>query len=371
MTTTNETRRAPSRLQGARVPCRQHSRRALSAVAVAVVGLVAFSLSLAGTTSPVGAVGNGQWAVDPSGPDGPGDREHFVYTLKPGQVFQDTVALSNLSDEPRDFLIFPTDAYTVPGEGGFAALREGEEPESVGTWIEMPTRTITVEGGTRADIPFQIVVPPDAEPGDHAGAILAVDALQGDVEDPDAEGLGVSIRQRVGSRVYVRVDGPLQPALEVEEFRVDYENPTVPIVQSGTVEVQYEVRNSGNLRLTPEAELKIKAPFGVTLKTIEARELPEMLPDGRILVTETIDGVPPVGRLTAEVSLRSRTGEGDVYELTRSTTVTAMPWLLVAFVLLAIGVLFGWRWWRRRPVGAPPAPPDPTDRSRKKEPVPA
>lgn len=340
------------------------------AVGLILASLLGVVLALVGASTS-GAASNDSWAVEPSGPDGPGGREHFVYTLKPGQVFQDTVGLSNLSDEPREFLIFPTDAFTVPGEGGFAALREGQEPEDVGTWIELPTRTITVEPGTRADIPFQIVIPPDAEPGDHAGAILAVDAAQGDVVDPDAAGLGLQIRERVGARVYVRVDGPFEPALQVESFRVDYENPTVPFVQSGTAEVQYQVRNSGNLRLTPTAELKMKGPLGFTFATVEARELPEILPDGRILVTETLDGVPPAVRLTAEVSLEARTGEGDLYELTRSTSLWAVPWLLVGLVVVLVGIFVGWRWWRGRGgANVPSAPVEPPQRSRAKEPVP-
>ena len=39
-----------------------------------------------------------EFSVQPSGPNGPGGRDYFVYDLAPGETFGDTVAVSNLGD---------------------------------------------------------------------------------------------------------------------------------------------------------------------------------------------------------------------------------------------------------------------------------
>jgi hypothetical protein len=89
-----------------------------------------------------------------------------------------------------------------------------------------------------------------------------------------------------------------------------------------------------------------------------ARQLPELLPGGSIIITEEFEGVPPTGRLTAEVTGYAL-GEGAT-STTRSTAVWAVPWPLL--ILVVAGIVFlalRWRARRRRRSATPsrPAPP--------------
>ena len=123
--------------------------------------IVTLALCLAGLTtaanvSPISAASNDVFGVEPSGPDGPGGRSFFIYELAPGQIFQDTVAVSNFSDEELTLVMYPTDGFTINRGGGFAPLREDEVPTGAGTWIDLPVDEITVGPGMRADIPYQI-----------------------------------------------------------------------------------------------------------------------------------------------------------------------------------------------------------------------
>ena len=157
--------------------------------------------SPAGESPPVATTtAESEFAVQPSGPDGPGLRDWFIYTLDPGAVFGDTVAISNLSDHSIRFSILPTDAVSVPESAGFAALRDDEVPTDVGTWIQLAADEYTVEPNSRIDVPFSITVPEDAEPGDHAGAILAFDADAASIDPNSAEGISFDVRQRLGAR---------------------------------------------------------------------------------------------------------------------------------------------------------------------------
>jgi hypothetical protein len=283
------------------------------------------------------------FAVQPSGPDGPGLRDWFTYTLDPGAVFGDTVAISNLSDHPIRFVIYPTDAVSVVDTGGFAAIKDTETPVDVGTWIELAAGEYTVPAGQRIDVPFKITVPEDAEPGDHAGAILAVDADEGSF-DPNAapDGITFNVMHRMGARVYVRVGGPTAPALRIDDL--------VVVRDGGKATVTWNAENTGNLRLSPTAEVRISGLFGRTIRTVPIQQLPELLPGANYVGASILTGLPSYEPLTAHLVVAA---EGVTIE--RSKQFASYPWLLIALVLAVLVAA----WWfprhrRRRSRVVPP-----------------
>lgn len=344
-------------------PAVPRATRLSRALLVAVVGIGLLGAGAAGAqdaqpdgSSPATAPADAGFAVQPSGPDGPGSRDWFTYTLDPGAVFGDTVAISNLSDHPIHFAIFPTDAVSVADTAGFAALRDDEAPVDVGTWIRLSAGDYTVEPGKRIDVPFSITVPEDAEPGDHAGAILAVDTEEGSFDPASApEGLSFNVRHRMGARVYVRVGGTVAPALRIQDLAVQRDG--------GTATVTWDVRNSGNTRVAPSAEVRITGLFGRTVRTVPAQQLPELLPGANYVGASIVSGLPSLEPLSAHLVV---TGEGARTE--RSKQFAGYPWLLIAVVLVLVGALVIWRWRRRRNRKAGPPP---LERSRGRVSVPA
>ena len=327
--------------------------RSAGSVARARVALLLSALVLAGVApasaqddppEPGDIPEQASFAVQPSGPDGPGSRDYFVYTLGPGETFGDTVAVSNLSERPINFLIYPADAFDVPDEGGFTAARDGEEPIDAGSWITLGTDSHRVEPGERIDVPFKITIPDDAEPGDHAAAILATDADRASVAvDEDGEP-NLQVRQRVGARVYVRVEGPVSPALRIDRLYVDHSSPSfaVPIASAGgTADITWEVTNTGNVRLAPSAVLEVKGLFGRTIKTLPAEQLPELLPGSNIVRSTSIDGLPPLEKITVELTVTAPEAR-----VVGTSSYWAVPWLFLA--LLAVAAIIGFAWRRRR-----------------------
>lgn len=287
------------------------------------------------------------WSVTPAGPDGLSERTNFVYTLPPGGRLVDAVAVTNVDPEPLTVAVYAADAYNTSVDGAFA-LRLPEEPkEGVGAWVRIGVEEYTIPPETTAQIPFELTVPEDAEPGDHAGALLAanVDLEEGGGSDE----IDVRLRRRVGARIYVRVEGPLDPALTVSALEADGNQALIPLVTgAGEVEVDYTVTNTGNVRITPEARIELVGPFGVTVRRTEAEDLPELLPGGSVVRHARIDGLPPLGRLQARVVVTS-----DEADARSSRAIWAVPWAyLVAVALLALRV-----WRRRRARRAPPEAP--------------
>jgi hypothetical protein len=303
--------------------------------------------TVAPTTAPVDetSADTGNFAVQPSGPNGPGGRDYFIYTLKSGQLFGDTVGVSNLGTTTATFVVYATDARTT-NDGSFSLMREEEKAKDVGTWITLGATQYTLEPGKRVDIPFKLAIPADATPGDHVGAIVAQR-----VDDPKnpGSGIGLDVRVRVGARLYVRVDGPLNPSLAVESMSVRYDSPGNPF-GSADAHIDYTLTNTGDVRLSPTAALRLSGLFGLGEQKLPDRQIPELLPGSSIQIAETVHGVKPFGRLTTHLVVQQ---PGQPVMVRASVVEWAIPWLGVLVIALLIVGIIGQRVWaRRRNAGA-------------------
>ncbi|MFP3900459.1 MAG: WxL protein peptidoglycan domain-containing protein [Acidimicrobiia bacterium] len=281
------------------------------------------------------------WSVRPAGDQGQSERTHFVYTLPPGARLVDTVAVTNVDPEPLTVAIYSADAYNTSQDGAFA-LRLPEEPKiGVASWIRLGVQEHTIPPETTIEIPFELTVPEDAEPGDHAGALLAANV---DLEEGGGSPeIDVQLRRRVGTRIYVRVEGPIEPALSLTELAVDDHHAVVPFITGrGGTDVRFTVSNNGNVRLTPDARIELVGPFGTVVGKADEQTLPELLPGGSVEREAEIDGLPPLGKLSVRVVVTA-----DETETRASRTVWAMPWVYLALVLLLLA-RWQWRRWRRR-----------------------
>lgn len=281
------------------------------------------------------------WAVQPAGPDGPGLRASFTYNVKPGQTLRDSVSISNLSSKPITFAIYPKDAFNTEGDGAFALDADEEKSDDVGSWITLKVGKYTVPAGKRADIPFQVEVPADAAPGDHAGGIIAanVDA----VDTVEKDGVTLAVRQRVAARMYIRVAGPLKPELRITDIHIAKTTPVIPF-RDGRVTITYTLENLGNVRLESATETKVTGLFGRTVRTIRSQDLPELLPGGSVEVTEAFTGTPPIEPLTAKIQVKSL--DTSVTE-TASKGFFVWSWLVVILLAL-IAACLAFRAWRKR-----------------------
>jgi hypothetical protein len=300
------------------------------------------------TTTPAGAPTDtaptsaeaGSFAVQPSGPNGPGGRDYFIYTLKTGSVYGDTVGISNLGTETATFAVYATDARTTT-DGSFSLLREEEKAKDVGTWVTLGASQYTVDPGKRVDIKFKVTIPTDATPGDHIGAIVAQRIA--DPNNPNS-GIGLDVRVRIGARLYVRVDGPLNPSVAVESMAVRYDAPSSPF-GSADAHVNYTLTNTGNVRLSPTAALKMSGLFGLGEQKLPDRQIPELLPGSSVEIAEIVHGVKPYGRLTTDLVVQQ---SGQPVIARASVVEWAIPWLGVVVIGLLIVSIIGQRLWARR-----------------------
>ncbi len=323
--------------------------RCVAAVVMAIGGLAVIG------AAPAAANNNGSWSVQPTGSNGVTPRDWFEYRLRPGQKITDLVSVSNLTDQDMTFALYPADAYNTPLDGAFALNLQKDPSHDEGTWIHLGYNAYTVPAHTRADFPFEIDVPADAAPGDHAAGIVAEDTTP---LPPSQQGQGVNVQRRVGTRVYIRVEGPLQPQLSVTQVGEKHTQALLPpFTGRGHAAIAYQITNTGNTRIDgAKATLRIKDFMGRTLKTFPSVDLPELLPKGSVVFSNDLSSLPIIDRLNAEVTV---TAPG--IKTVRSKSFWVIPWVYVAIVVAILLAIWLWRRRRRKqdePVDEKPTPDD-------------
>ena len=305
-------------------------------------GAVSRFASSGPTTKPPVAVFGTQTATA----TGPDERGIYSFGATPGGQLKDHVAVRNYSLQTLTLLIKGTDAINTAG-GGFALLPPNEEPKGLGTWIRLPPQqTIVVPPRSVVIMPFEVSVPGNAIPGDHVGGITAT--LESLITSKS--GQRIHLLQSVGSRIFVRVSGPLYPVLKVHDVSVRFSDPISPLA-TGKARVTYTVSNVGNVALGGRPTVSVSGLFGSKNRASKLPEIQLILPGFSVKETATVSGVYPEFLESAHVSVTRLIVPGSVEPPSgpfgASASFWAIPWVLLAIVVLLI-VLAIWLYLRRR-----------------------
>jgi hypothetical protein len=220
-----------------------------------------------------------EWTVETAANQFGAGRENFRYTLNPGGRLKDGLVVVNHGASPL--------RLAVRAAGGVAP------------WVRPSRDAVTVRAGESVDVPFAIMLPEGAKPGDYVGDIA-----------------GLPIRLRVG--------GALRASLAVEDVRVDRGR------------VTYTLHNTGNAILGARQTVSVTGPFGRWAgKVGRIPNAADLLPGERRAVSVPVDGIVPAFRTTATVTLVPLLTDaaGSTAPLAATRTVGhawTVPWSLLA-----------------------------------------
>ncbi|MDR2567212.1 MAG: DUF916 domain-containing protein [Bifidobacteriaceae bacterium] len=274
------------------------------------------------------------WGVAPSTPDGPTDRGVFEYEMNPGDGVMDYLAVANYSTKEIELDIYARDAVMTPN-GGFDIQPKSETPTGAGAWFELSAKRVTIPARSRINLSFWFRVPPDAEPGDHAAGLVA--SLP--AENKTAATTTIGLEQRVGMRFYVRVAGPLRPALSAELLDPHFDADILDVW--GSVRTVLRVTNTGNVRLAGEAYLESADWLGWQTRRTTAVQVPELLPGQSLDYPMDTAAMVALGRLDLRgvVDPAPREDVGDSPPVEKKTSIMAFPWVTVSIAVLLIALL--------------------------------
>ncbi|MCD6471424.1 DUF916 domain-containing protein [bacterium] len=254
-------------------------------------------------------------------PNKPLTQSWFIYSLDPGETKTDEVQLFNLSDKPIDILLYPVDALTTK-EGAFALKNKTEKQTDIGSWIKLAYSEITLGPKEVRNIPFVISVPKDAEVGDHAGGIIMEKKIPKKYDI--GKQIGVNVVTRVGVRVYTTVKGEIHRLLQINKFFQKTKNKKRYFV--------LELKNNGNVRLSPEGVIVIKNLFQRISARLPIEKRGEIFPK-KIITKEIFWANPPlIGRFVAQAILNYDGQQAKSLPL----VIWIVPWWAILILVLII-----------------------------------
>lgn len=244
----------------------------LAALAIVVSPLAAGAAASAAPLSPAASSADEvTWSVQPVA-NTEGIRRAFEYAVDPGTQVVDSVVVVNSGNVASNFALYATDALNDPNTGAFGLLKNDTKPTDVGSWITLDQDKITLQPGQQATVPFSMLVPSDATPGDHVAGIVAAVRTTG-----RQNGAAVSLEQRVGARLYLRVSGATKASVAAQGAVATF-NPSLNPFAAGDITLSYEVRNTGNLRVDVGQAIEISGPFGIPLGRVKPDRIANILP---------------------------------------------------------------------------------------------
>jgi hypothetical protein len=301
------------------------------------------------------------WGIGPASSAGGNQRPYLSFGVTPGAQASDRVAVLNYSLIPLSLSVYPVLADNNADTGAIGFLGQNDPLSDVASWltvgssrpvlVTVPGRPNSLSPPGQVILPVKLLVPLNAQPGDHVGGIVA--ALTASAAK-DSSGEHINLEQRVVTRVYVRVSGTLAPKLEIANLHATYHEKGYTL-GAGSVLVSYTVRNVGNVRVAASQVVRVSGLLGGSKKTVPA-DIVQLLPGGSENVSVVVHGVWPTVLVRPHVTVTPSAFPGDVdpslKKLTAGTWTWAVPWLLLAIVVLVVSVLW-WRYRRNRQLRAP------------------
>ena len=253
-------------------------------VALTMLATVSASAQPHITASPSASQGTDAIAVNPASA-GAADttRTRFEYQLNSGQPARDSIFVINTGTSDQAVTLYARDAFSGD-KGDFLIQDESVQPTDVGSWVRFSGgKTVykfTLKPRGYVTIPFDVLTPSNATPGDHVGAIVA---------SAETTGSTVNIVRRVAVRLYARLSGQLKARLKLENVSSQiYVNPFNPFAANNVV--SYDITNVGNVELAADMSVKTDGPLGMFGGAEQSLRVTNLLPGSKRHITQTVDG---------------------------------------------------------------------------------
>jgi hypothetical protein len=170
------------------------------------------------------------------------------YELKQGELRTDSLRVVNDGAGAFEFAVY-TRPYSVNDEAYVPDFTAEPKNADAYKWIKFDKTSFELEPGESTDVEYTIRVPANATPGGHYGVLFAE-------TQPTEDGSAVVRKKRVGSIMYITVDGNVTTGGQSL-------GTTVPFLQfTPPLQASERVRNTGNTDFTVTSDIEVADVFG-------------------------------------------------------------------------------------------------------------
>lgn len=232
---------------------------------IKILPLIAFAFWVVLPSSCVYAVGSDGIAAYPTtaDPNNPLSQSSFIYSLKPGESKEDSLAVKNESEQEQSVSVYAVDA-AADAAGESVLENETDTRDNMGRWINLETVRLALKPREERQVKFAINVPKDAVGKVFGGIIIQ--------KDPTAKQKNtkseVVANARIDIRIYETVPEEIIYKADMSGGVASYDK------KDGNYVYSVKVKNEGNAPLDSTVRINIKdILFGKQNQTIERKIL--------------------------------------------------------------------------------------------------
>lgn len=266
--------------------------------------------------------------------------------LDPGSYNEGTTRVINETNVPLSFSVSVQD-YTVSDNNGtpqILAPNVLNSKYSGAAWIGITPNSFTIQPGHSQTLNYFIQVPKDAKPGGHYAAIIYQPLV---TKTQNATG-GV-VNTQIGSLFYVTIKGPITEKANVSRLFANN------FSEYGPVKVTTEIKNMGDLHITPKATITVS---GLFFKETQDLDTHNIFPETARNFENTFGKMLMIGRYKAE--LIGSYGQDKNLPLVATTYFWVFPWrIAVVIILIAIALILGGQYYKKKKKKAPKTTEEP------------
>lgn len=261
--------------------------------------------------------------------------------LQPGEAISKSITIKN---ETAETITFETSVKDVEGSSTgdqpSRIIEEGKGLYSLKDFLKPEIEQFTLLAGESKTLLVDVSLPESMIPGGHYAVALFSNTAPAVLDQGDSP---VVIETRAGTLFFVRVEGDIEEAGQLEKFQIASRR----FYQTTPVSFSILYGNKGNVHLNPYGVIELRDIFG--------RKKDEIIIDPYFALPSSLrerkiqwSGLQGPGRYTATLVLNR--GYGDNVDTAR-VSFWVMPWwtLLIAGVLLVLMIVaIGWFLEQRR-----------------------
>lgn len=259
---------------------------------------------------------------------GPGRLE---VTAKPGETVTAMMTVTNRISSGRTFSLAVEDmSGSADASEAVVLLGDQSGPYTLKDYISFPSKTFSLDLGERAQIPVNITMPLNAEPGGYYGAVL-VSTIQDSTEKKSDSMAKSPIIARIGTLFFITVPGDANIAGDVTEFTTKNNQWWY---QKGPIDLNVLYENTGSVHLNPYGEIQVTNMLGENVGFVELEPW-FVLPKSLRLREVTWDRELLLGRYT--ITAKINRGYDNIID-EKVIHIWVLPWKLLLGVFAGLVV---------------------------------
>jgi hypothetical protein len=245
--------------------------------------------------------------------------------LNPGQSAEGVLKVINDTNQDLTFTTTVKD-FVVEDTMGTPVLIPNNNLSNkfaASAWMEVTPSTFTVKPHQKQDLNYYLQVPITARPGGHYAAVT-----YSPTTGTGVSGTGATVNTQAGTLFYITVNGPITENSSITKFFVN------PFQEYGPVKILTQIKNLGDLHITPKATVSISGLFYNQSKDLDTHNIfPEAARDFETTLGQTF----MIGRYKA--ILMGSYGVNNNMPLVASVYFWVFPWRMALVITLAIVAL--------------------------------